>query len=200
MRPAIASLALLAAAPLLADGEVGVLLDRQFGKAQSVQVAQTAVNGSYDAVSPSGMGFRVGASFLDIGVMAININATYHPKSEEDLVLNGKKVARFGAEYLAVGAGLDWKLVLNLHAGVEMRREKYSADLPAWNSLGSVELTRPWLKFGVGFSVPLVVVSPFARLEFAVPTTKNDKTGTPDELRKALAPQYQVALYGGIRF
>lgn len=198
-RPLSAALA-FAVLPLAAGGEVGLLLDRQLSKAQTVQVAQTAVNGNYDAGSLSGMGVRVGASFLDIGIMALGVNATYHPKAEQDLVFNGTKIGKYGSSYVALGAGLDWKLLLNLHAGVEFRRETYSADFPAWGSLGSTTQTRPWVKFGIGFSAPLPVVSPFVRLEVAFPSTKNDKTTTPDDLRQALAPQTQVALYGGIRF
>lgn len=199
-----APLALALALPAFAGGEIGLLLDRQLGKAQTVATGQQIRSGSYDAVSPTGMGFRVGTSFLDIGIMALGVNATYHPKAEEDLVLNGAKLGKFGAEYVAVGAGVDWKLLINVHAGVEIRREKFTGDLyPATGTgvlSGSATSTRPWMKFGLGFSVPLPVVSPFVRLEVAVPTTKNDKTGTPDDLRQALAPQYQVALYGGLRF
>jgi hypothetical protein len=193
-------LALSATLPLVAGTEIGLLLDRQVSKTQSVLVAQTAVNGSYDAGNPSGMGFRVGTTFLDVGIMALGVNATYHPKSEEDLKLNGVKIGRYGAQYVAVGAGLDWKLLVNLHAGVEFRRETYSADFPAWGSTGNTSLTRPWVKFGVGFSVPTPVLSPFIRLEVAFPSSRTEKTGTPEELRQALAPQAQVALYGGIRF
>jgi hypothetical protein len=191
---------LLASLPAAADTEIGVLLDRQMSKTQSVFVAQTAVNGSYDAGSPSGMGFRVGRRFLNVGIMAVGVNATFHPKSEQDLQLNGTKIGKYGTQYYAVGAGLEWKLLLNLHAGVEFRRETISADFPAWGSLGSTSLTRPWIKVGVGFSLPIPVLSPFIRLEVAFPSSKDDKTGTPDELRQALAPQTQVGLYGGIRF
>jgi len=198
-------LALALAMPAFAGGEIGLLLDRQLGKAQTVAAGQQIGSGNYDSVSPSGMRFRVGTSFLDIGIMSLGVNATYHPKAEEDLKLNGTKIGKFGVEYVAVGAGLDWKLLVNVHAGVEIRRERISGDLfpppPGSGVLsGSASTTRPWMKFGIGFSVPFPVVSPFVRLEFAVPTTKNDKTGTPDDLRQALAPQYQVALYGGLRF
>lgn len=190
----------LAALPLAAGGEIGLLLDRQLCKAQTVQVAQTAVNGRYEPGNLSGVGVRIGTSFLDIGIMALGVNATYHPKSEQDLVFNGAKIGKYGTSYVALGAGLDWKLLLNLHAGVEMRRETYSADFPAWGSLGSTAQTRPWIKFGIGFSAPVPVLSPFVRLEVAFPSTKADKTTTPDDLRQALAPQTQIALYGGIRF
>jgi hypothetical protein len=67
----------------------------------------------------------------------------------------------------------------------------------------STTVTRPWLKAGIGFSVPTPLVSPFFRLEVAMAASKNDKTvdNTPTEnTRKALAPEFQVGLYGGIRF
>lgn len=198
--PFLCTAAILAGLPAAASGELGILLDRQMTKAQTVLVAQTAVNGKYEAGNLSGLGFRVGASFLDVGIMAVGVNATFHPKSEDDLTLNGAKLGKYGVQYYAVGAGLDWKLLLNLHAGVELRHETYSADFPAWGSLGSTTQTRPWVKFGIGFSMPLPVISPFVRLEVAFPSTKNDKTGTPSDLRQALAPSAQVAIYGGIRF
>ena len=50
------------------------------------------------------------------------------------------------------------------------------------------------------FSVPTPLVSPFFRLEVAMATTKEDKKDSADNLRKALAPEYQIGLYGGIRF
>jgi len=201
MRVAAAgSLFALATLPAAASTEIGLLLDKQTSKAQSVLVAQTSVNGRYDAGSPTGMGFRIGTSFLDVGIMAVGVNATYHPKTEQDLTFNGVKLGKYGSQYIALGAGLDWKLFLNLHAGVEFRRETYSADFPAWGSLGNTSLTRPWVKFGVGFSVPTPILSPFVRVEVAFPSTKTDKTSTPDDLRQALAPQAQIAVYGGIRF
>jgi hypothetical protein len=95
---------------------------------------------------------------------------------------------------------MDWKLLLNLNAGVEMRRETLSWDLVA--PLGKEEstLNRPWARAGIGFSIPLPVVSPFIRLEVAIPLSKEDRTSSPDSVRKALAPQSQVGLYAGIRF
>jgi hypothetical protein len=199
--PTVGLMLVLAAFPATASStEIGILLDKQASKTQAVLVSQTAVNGSYDSGSPTGMGFRIGTTFLDVGILTVGVNATYHPKSEEDLKYNGTRIGKYGAQYVAVGAGLDWKLFLNLHAGVEFRRETYSADFPAWGSLGSTSLTRPWVKLGVGFSLPIPVLSPFVRLEVAFPSTKTDKTSTPDDLRQALAPQAQVAVYGGIRF
>ncbi len=83
-RVALASAA-LAVIPVNA-AEVGLLLDKQFGKAQAL----TAVPGAkYDAVSPTGFGIRAGVSILDLKVAELGLTATYHPKAEGDLELNG---------------------------------------------------------------------------------------------------------------
>lgn len=196
-RVALASAA-LAVVPVNA-AEVGLLLDKQFGKAQAL----TAVPGAkYDAVSPTGFGIRAGVSILDLKVAELGLTATYHPKAEGDLELNGAKLGKFGTEYIAIGAQVDWKFLVNLHAGVDLRREKYTTT----DLLGGKEsntATRPWVKAGIGFSVPTPVVSPFFRLEVAVAASKDDKTvdlAFTENTRKALAPEYQVGIYGGIRF
>ena len=178
--------------------EVGLLLDKQFGKAQTITAG---IGGKYDSVSPTGFGIRAGFSVLDLKVAELGLTATYHPKAEGDLVLNGTKIGKMGTEYVAVGAQVEWKFLMNVYAGLDLRREKYTTDVAGYKDSNSV--TRPWVKAGVGFSVPTPVVSPFVRLEVAMATTKDDKTvdATPSEnTRKALAPEYQVGLYGGIRF
>ena len=199
-RVALASAA-LAVIPVNA-AEVGLLLDKQFGKAQAVTAG---VAGKYESVSPTGFGIRAGISILDLKVAELGLTATYHPKAEGDLEYNSGKIGKFGTEYIAIGAQVDWKFLVNLHAGVDLRREKYTSDLSGLKESNSV--TRPWVKAGIGFSVPTPVVSPFFRLEVAVAASKDDKAvdsysgGTVTEnTRKALAPEYQVGIYGGIRF
>lgn len=190
--------AALAFVPVQA-AEVGILLDKQFGKAQTISAIPGA---KYDAVSPTGFGIRAGFTVLDLKVAELGLTATYHPKAEGDLERSASgKIGKFGTEYIAIGAQLDWKFLVNLHAGVDLRREKYTSD----TSFGkdSTSVTRPWVKAGIGFSIPTPLVSPFFRLEVAVAATKDDKTVDPtvtENTRKALAPEYQVALYGGIRF
>ena len=48
--------------------------------------------------------------------------------------------------------------------------------------------------------MPTPVVSPFVRLEVAVPSLKLRVSASGDDFRKAMAPSLQVALYRGIRF
>lgn len=190
--------AALAALPSQA-AEVGLLLDKQFGKAQALSAVPSA---KYDSVSPTGFGIRAGVSVLDLKVAELGLTATYHPKAEGDLVLSNVKIGKLGTEYVAIGAQVDWKFLVNLHAGVDLRREKYTSDIVGVGK-DSNTVTRPWVKAGIGFSVPTPLVSPFFRLEVAVAASKDDKTvdlPNSENTRKALAPEYQVGLYGGIRF
>lgn len=178
----------------LSAGELGLLYTKQFGKAQTIAGAD-----KYDAVDTASVGLRGGISVVDFKVVEFSFTGTYQPKAEQDLVFNGARLGKYGVSYAALGAQLDWKLLLNLNAGVEMRRETLSWDL-ANGEKNESTLTRPWARAGIGFSVPLPVVSPFIRLEVAIPLSKEDRTSTPDSIRKALAPQLQAGLYAGIRF
>jgi hypothetical protein len=183
----------------LAAAEVGLLFDKQIGKSQVLANAGNGfAAGSYDAVSPTGAGVRIGFSLLDLKIAEVGMALTYHPKAEGDLVVANTKIGKYGNEYIAIGVQADWKFLLNLHAGLDMRRENLTSTLGATKD--STTFTRPWVKAGVGFSVPTPVVSPFVRLEVAMPLTKEDKTAAADDFRKALAPSLQVSLYGGIRF
>ena len=188
--------------PMLAlpasSAELGLLLDKQFGKAQTVAAIGGMPVGKFDAIQPAGFGIRAGFSVLDLKVAELGLTATYHPKAEEDLVVQNVKAGKYSSEYIALGAQVDWKFLVNLHAGVDLRREKLTTDVAGVEDSNTV--TRPWIKAGIGFSVPTPLVSPFFRLEVAEATTKEDKKDSADNLRKALAPEYQIGLYGGIRF
>ncbi len=192
-RPAFA-LALAVASLPVSAGELGLLYTKQFGKAQVVANA-----GKYDAVDTATIGFRGSWSVLDLKVAELSLSGTYQPKAEQDFTFNGAKLGKYGVGYAAIGAQVDWKLLLNLNAGVEMRRETLSWDLGAGGKADTTQ-TRPWARIGIGFSIPLPAVSPFVRVELAAPLSKEDRTSSPDSIRKALAPQSQVGLYAGIRF
>jgi hypothetical protein len=177
--------------------ELGLLVDKQIG------VAQAFTGSSFDAAKPSGYGIRGAYTILDLKVAELGLTATYHPQSKTDLVLNGINAGKFNDEYMAVGAQVDWKFLVNLHAGVDIRREKLTTEGTSLAGAGSTTYTRPWVKAGIGFSVPTPVVSPFVRLEVAMATTKQGNLSaspSADEFRKAMAPEYQIGLYGGIRF
>jgi hypothetical protein len=186
----------LAALPARAS-ELGLLMDQQIGSAQAFSTYH------YDAAKPSGYGIRGAYTVLDLKVAEVGLTATYHPESKTDLTLNGTNSGRFNDEYIAVGAQVDWKLLVNLHAGIDLRRETLTTESAPGASDGSTTYTRPWIKAGIGYSVPTPVVSPFVRLEVAVAATKQGSLSaspSADEFRKSMAPDYQIGLYGGIRF
>jgi len=196
--------ALIALAPLAARAsgvEIGILADKQVGKVQALSAAASGdfPSGNYDAVSPTGFGFRVGYTFLDLKIASLGAAMTYHPKAEGDLKAAGTTYGKLGHDYAAIGLQADWKFLVNLHAALDYRSEKVTT---AWNdgSTDSTTLTRPWATVGVGVSLPMPVVSPFVRLEVAAPLSTPKSGDSSDDFRKAMAPSLQVALYGGIRF
>lgn len=179
----------------LSAGELGLIIDKQLGKAQTSNLLVFGHKGPYDAVSPTGFGIRAGFSVLDLKVAELGVDLTYHTKAEGDVIVGGINTGqKYGIEYFAAGGKVEWKFLVNLYAGLELRGEKLSLGNE------SVTYTRPWIKGGVGMSLPIPVLSPFVRLEYAMPTTKDDKTGSSSELLKALAPQHQIALVAGIKF
>lgn len=179
-------------------GEVGVLLDKQVGKAQT---AAFGTGQKYDAVSPTGFALRGGFDLLDLKVAALQLNATWHNKTTGDLSYGGTKYGELENQYWAVGAMVNWKLLVNVGAGVEYRTEKltYRVTAPIAGS-GDTTQGRPWARVNVGFSIPTPLVSPFFTLEVAAPLSKKDTTATYGDLSEALAPQVQIGIYGGIRF
>jgi hypothetical protein len=181
------------------DLEVGLLLDKEVGKAQTLAAGSGGLGaGNYDAVSPTGVGFRAGYTFLDLKVAGLGAAVTYRPKAQGDLVGGGSTLGKYGNEYVAIGVQADWKFLVNLHAGLDYRSEKLTTTVGSTTE--STTLGRPWVKAGFGFSAPTPLVKPFVRLEVAAPLSTSSKGDSADELRKAMAPSFQVALYGGIRF
>ena len=187
----------LAALPALA-GEVGLLVDKQAGKAHAASFGTTR---EYDAVSPTGFGIRGGFDLLDLKVAALQVNATWHNKTTGDLKAGGTKYGELDNQYWAAGAMVNWKFLVNFGAGVEYRQEKlaWRSSLPGLAN-GDNTLSRPWARVNVGFSIPTPLVSPFFTLEVAAPLSKKDATAAPKDFAEAMAPQVQVGIYGGIRF
>ncbi len=194
MRRGLLFVSLLASLPASA-GELGLLIDKQAGKAQTA-----AFSGQkYDAVSPTGLGIRGGFDVLDLKIAALQLNATWHNKTKGDLDFGTGKVGELENQYRAAGAMVNWKLLVNVGAGVEYRSEKLTFRPSGGGSTDST-LGRPWARVNVGFSIPTPVVSPFFLLEVAAPLSKKDSTTTVKDLTDAMAPQVQIGIYGGIRF
>jgi hypothetical protein len=198
----VAGLVLLGISSLPASaGEVGLMVDKQIGTVQAVQAGNGlsgGMAGSFEAVSPTGVGVRLGYTLLNLEVLELGVIGTYHPSVHSNLVLPGLPTGTYTNQYAAIGIQADWTFLLNLHAGMEYRAEKLTASIN--NVTDSVDYYRPWMNAGIGLSLPLPVVKPFVRLEVAVPMTKQTGTTTSTDLIKALAPSLQVSLYGGIRF
>ena len=195
MRRQLLLLSMVAVLPATA-GELGILVDKQAGKAQTATAFSTQ---KYDAISPTGLGLRGGFDVLDLKVAALQLNATWHNKTKGDLTYGGANYGEFENQYWAAGAMVNWKLLVNVGAGVEYRSEKLTFRPISGASTDST-LVRPWARVNIGFSIPTPVVSPFFLFEVAAPLSKKDSTSTPKDLTEALAPQVQIGLYGGIRF
>ncbi len=197
MRTSLLLVSALATLPVLA-GEVGLLVDKQFGKSQAATAFSTQ---KYDAVSPTGLGIRGGFDILDLKVAALQLNATWHNKTTGDLSYGGAKLGELDNQYWAAGAMVNWKLLVNVGAGVEYRSEKltWRSNTPGFTS-GDTTQGRTWARVNLGFSIPTPVVSPFFAIEVAAPLTKKDTSSTAKDFAEALAPQVQIGVYGGIRF
>jgi hypothetical protein len=182
--------------------EFGILLDKAIGREETLGGAGgSGLPGlRYDACNPSGFGFRAAYTFLDLKAVELGGAITYHPKAQDNITSGGTTYGKFGDQYTSIGVQADWKLLLNLHAGLDMRSEKLTTTSNSTGASDSTTLVRPWVKAGVGYALPTPVVSPFVRLEVAVPLTSSESSSSPDDFRKAMAPTLQVALYGGIRF
>jgi hypothetical protein len=196
MRRGILLVSMMAALPAMA-GEIGVLLDKQFGQAQTAAAFST---NKYDAVSPTGAGLRFGFDVVDLKVAALQLNATWHNKTTGDLTVNGTKLGELDNQYWAAGAMVNWKLLVNVGAGVEYRTEKLSWQATGPLGSGDTNQGRAWARVNVGFSIPTPVISPFFALEVAAPLSKSSTNNTPKDFADTLAPQVQVGVYGGIRF
>jgi hypothetical protein len=150
-------------------------------------------------VSPTGFGIRGGFDVVDLKVAALQVNATWHNKTKGDLTYGGTKYGELENQYWAVGAMVNWKLLVNVGAGVEYRSESLTWR-PTSGATTEGTLGRPWARVNVGFSIPTPIVSPFFTVVVAAPLSKKDTTTTYKDLSEAMAPQVQVGIYGGIRF
>ncbi|WP_085315882.1 hypothetical protein [Derxia lacustris] len=176
--------------------EIGVLFDQQGGRSQDSSTT------SVDMVKPRGKAIRGAYTLLDLAVTEVAITGTWHDKADDDIVSAPPSgYTRGSFSYVALGAQVDWKLLLNVNAGLEMRREKVTLDRSGGGSEDQ-SFTRPWARLGLGWSLPLPVVSPFVRLEAGYALTHDSlpANASASDFAKAIAPRYQVGVYGGVRF
>ncbi|WP_028311262.1 hypothetical protein [Derxia gummosa] len=196
-RIALLSLALAGATALPASAhELGLLLDQQFTPSQDGGGTHVGF------IKPHGVGLRGAYTLVNLGVAEVGITGGWHDKVSDDIASAPSAAwnrASFG--YTSLGVQADWKLLVNLNAGLELRREVVTLDRAAGGSEDH-DFTRPWARVGFGWSLPTPVVSPFLRFEGAYALTRDSLPANAggSDFAKAVAPRYQVGVYGGIRF
>lgn len=202
----------------VAASEVGVLFDKQFGESVSYSDFRAT------AIRPTGFAIRGAYTLLDLKAFELGLTATYHPKSEanSEYIIGSLSmplgISTVGNKYAAIGVQADWKVLVDLHLGMEARQETISCggpltviSIPSPPPVllhvepGSTTIVRPWAKAGLGFTFPSIAVKPFIRLEMAYsvktyPSLSSSVSANGEDFRKRVAPTFQVAFYGGIRF
>ena len=149
---------------------------------------------------------RLGYAVLDSGPCLFQLTAGYQPEFDTpvDLSGSGGPASRYGQRYWSLGVMLNIKTLVAFGVGLEYRSENLSLSGPGPD--GSTTYGRPWVRADVGYAFPAPVLKPFIGLEVAAPLTSTtaDFSSSPtldlDTNLKSHAPNFQVGLYGGIRF
>ena len=152
---------------------------------------------------------RLGISIVDLGPALFEFTVGFQPKAKSDFNVNGgaNSVASYGDQYWSAGLMFNFKAFVAVGAGIEYRGEKLTME-GAGTSNPSTNYGRPWARVNVGFSFPLPIVKPFVGVEAAMPLTTASapanygftSSSDTDGSLKAHAPNFQVGVYGGIRF
>lgn len=189
----------LASLPACAqDYEVGVFLG------QNTYRSQTIVGTEFKPETKSVAAARLGFSIVDLGPALFQFTVGYQPKAKTAMEVNGAASGLdYGHQYWSAGLMFNFKAFVAVGAGVEYRGEKLSLEGPGVNQ--STTYGRPWARINVGFSFPTPFVKPFVGVEAAAPLSSTSVTDAeylsdPDKALKAHAPNFQVGVYGGIRF
>jgi hypothetical protein len=189
----------LASLPACAqDYEVGVFLG------QNTYRSQTIAGTEFKPETKSVAAARLGFSIVDLGPALFQFTVGYQPKAKTAMEVNGAAAPLdYGHQYWSAGLMFNFKAFVAVGAGVEYRGEKLSMEGPGVNQ--STTYGRPWARINVGFSFPTPFVKPFVGVEAAAPLSSASVTDAeylsdPDKALKAHAPNFQVGVYGGIRF
>jgi hypothetical protein len=180
------------------DYELGVFLG------QNTYRSQTILGTEFKPETKSVAAGRVGFSLVDLGPALFQFTLGYQPKVKTVMEVNGANTGLdYGQQYWSAGLMFNFKAFVAVGAGVEYRGEKLSLEGPGVNQ--STTYGRPWARVNVGFSFPSPFVKPFVGVEAAAPLNSTSVTDAeyitdPDKALKAHAPNFQVGVYGGIRF
>ncbi len=187
-----AALAVLLALPLSAQSfEAGVFIGGQsFSKyttAKTVEVDGATV-----------IGLRGGYSFIDFGPMLLQGTVGYQMETDTKMNVGGYESGeKFRHSHTSLGAMLNFKAMIAVGAGLEYRMEKLKTSYGRSTTYG-----RPWIRAHAGYAIPSPLLKPFIGLEVAAPITSTEVDANPSDENalRALAPKFQVGVYGGIRF
>lgn len=194
-----AALALGMAASLSAQSwEAGLFLGRQ--SHPSFGVAGTAPT-EVKVEASTVMAFRLGYAPVERGAFRFQVSAVYQPRHTSDILVGGSAAdgARLSHASSGLGAELCWKTIATFGLGLDLRKETLE-------STGAASTTwhRPWARASMGWDLARTRVTPFLRLEVAMPLAEKSVGPLgPDsdtEAHKSLAPRFQAGIQGGIRF
>lgn len=140
---------------------------------------------------------------LTLKAAEVRLTATSPSEFRVGAFMDSLNAERPLVDHVLVGAQVDWKFLVNLHAGIDLRKEQEASDNSSGASGACTTFTRPWIKAGIGYDIHAPAMSPFLRLEVAMAAAKQDTPGfntSAEDHRKAVAADYEIGLYGGIRF
>lgn len=166
-----------------------------------------------EPTEPIAFNLRYGHEIIALGSTKLQLQLTYHVQSSADIKRNTGSNYYFVEssdvlknEGFSVGAQAQWRYLLQLGLGVELRYEKLE--------MGYIKTSqvRPWLIARVGYMVPSPGIHPVFGFEIAIPTANQKdpeilidpvsygRYSEPKSVLKSLSPRYELSLYGGIRF
>ncbi|WP_005036740.1 hypothetical protein [Holophaga foetida] len=188
MRPTLIGFVLVSAATLSAsDNELNLIVSKQMTRDYSAANITTE--------QPVGISLRYGRDLVGLGPAQLQLQAGYHAQTTADIEQNGSTGEMKNTGY-SLGLQAQWRMGVVLGAGAELRAEKLKMA-----GMESTTQVRPWITGRVGFSMPLPLVQPVFGLEVALPVTnKSGDANNDEDLLKRLSPNFEVSVYGGIRF
>ena len=157
----------------------------------------------------SGLGLKFGVNVAKWGPATLEFNASYRPKSKEDLAINGVTTGyqnEWG--YVSAGADVNFTQIVDFGAGLDLRGQQDSIIVTSGSSSEKIGITRmsPWIRAHVGYTFATMPVKPFVALEGAWDLgndTSYTVSGTSIDVSKAYGvglPRKEYSLQVGIRF
>lgn len=204
MKRTVLCLALVSTGVLFAsDNELNLTVGKQFTRSYSAStdIMGYTVNGKVEPDKPVAIGLRYGRDVIGLGPAQLQLQLAYHAETSSDVTWSADGIGsvtdpeKYKNSGFSAGLQAQWRMGVTLGLGAELRYEKIK-----WSTEDASQ-TRPWINARLGFQVPMPIVQPVFGLEVAVPVT--NQSGTPNsssDLLKRLSPNFEMSLYGGIRF